>query len=264
MSVLALHQHADELGVRRYGVAAIAIVLVYAAVIAAALVWYQRPQPVGTSLQPILVELAAAPAAPKIQDQDLPPGPQVQEAETPPPEPPKVEKLEEQLPPTPLQPEAAVAAPPKEEAKPEKKAESPLKPQPVKQVKTPAKRLVEQKTAARADRVAPDTATATTGASAAAAAASYRATLVAHLQRFKRWPAGAEARGESGTALVNFVVARSGGVSGIRLAKSTGYASLDQEATTWIQRASPMPTFPADVRESSMSITAPLRWTPQR
>jgi hypothetical protein len=29
----------------------------------------------------------------------------------------------------------------------------------------------------------------------------------------------------------------------------------------WIKRAAPMPAFPADVRESSMGITAPLEWT---
>ena len=196
MSVLALHHHADEWDFRRYGAAAITIVLLHLAVIAAVLAWYKRPAPAGIVLQAIFVDLPPAPAAAKIQTEDLPPGPQVQQAETPPPEPPKVEKVEEQLPPTPLQPEAVIAAPPKEEPKPEKKVEpAPPKPQQVKEVKKPAKRLVQKTTAAKADRIAPDAPAQASGASAAAAAASYRSMLVAHLQRFKRFPAGAEMRG---------------------------------------------------------------------
>jgi len=260
MSVLALHHHADEWDFRRYGAAAITIVLLHLAVIAAVLAWYKRPAPAGIVLQAIFVDLPPAPAAAKIQTEDLPPGPQVQQAETPPPEPPKVEKVEEQLPPTPLQPEAVIAAPPKEEPKPEKKVEpAPPKPQQVKEVKKPAKRLVQKTTAAKADRIAPDAPAQASGASAAAAAASYRSMLVAHLQRFKRFPAGAEMRG-SILAQVTFTVSRSGGVSGVRLTKSTGSPAFDQEALAWIQRAQPMPSFPSEMREATSLFTAPLRW----
>ena len=48
--------------------------------------------------------------------------------------------------------------------------------------------------------------------------------------------------------------------TGSRLAKSSGFASLDQEALEWIQRAQPMPSFPAEMREASMAFTAPLSW----
>jgi periplasmic protein TonB len=261
MSALALHHHADELGFRRYGAAAFAIALLYATVIAAALVWYERPQAPGIPLQAILVDLAPAPAAPKIQEQDLTPGPQVQEAETPPPEPPKMEKVEEQLPPTQVQPEAVVAAPPKDEPKPEKKIEPPPKPQPVKEVKKPAKRLVQQSTAAKADRIAPEAPSQASGASAAAAAASYRSLLASHLQRFKQYPGSARANREEGVASLSFTVTRNGRVTSSRLARSSGHASLDQETVALIQRAQPLPSFPAEMKEASMSFTVPFSYT---
>lgn len=259
MSVLALHHDADALGVHRYGGAALAIALLYAGVIAAVLLWYERPTPAGVALQPIFVELAPAPAAPKIQTEDLPPGPQIQEAETPPPEPPKVEKVEEQLPPTPVQPEATVAAPPKEEPKPEKKTE-PTPPKPVKEVKKPAKRLVKQSTAARAERISPESPTQTSGAASAAAAASYRSLLASHLQRFKQYPSGARANREEGVASLNFTVTRNGRVTSSRLARSSGHASLDQETMALIQRAQPLPSFPAEMREASMNFTVPFSY----
>lgn len=259
MSVLALHHHPDEREIRRYGAAAIAIVALHAAVIAAALLWYERPEPAGVTLQPIMVDLMPAPTAQRIQPEDLAPGPQVQEAEAPPIEPPKTEKIDEQLPPTPPQPEPVVAAPPKVEPKPEPVEVKP-KPVPEREKKPIKERRVEKSTAAKADRVAPDRPSPTSGASAAAAAASYRSRLVAHLARFKRWPSGAEARGERGKALVNFTLTRDGRVRGARLTKSTGFASLDQEAMAWIRRAQPMPPFPAEIRASSMNFTAPLSW----
>jgi periplasmic protein TonB len=257
MTALALHHHPDGWEFRRYGAAAIAIVLLHVVLIAAAFFSYQRSEPAGISLPAIHVDLAPPPAAQQIQTEDSGVGPTTQEAEAPPPEPPKTEMLE-QLPPTPIQEKPVVAAPPKVEPKPEP---APAKPQPVKDVKKPIKkRLVEASKASKADRIAPETPSVSSGATAAASAASYRALLVAHLQRFKRWPAGAEARGENGKAFVAFTVTRSGGVSGARLTKSTGYASLDQEALAWIQRAQPMPSFPAEMREASMSFTAPLNW----
>jgi periplasmic protein TonB len=94
MSVLALHHHPDQSEIRRYGAAAIAIVLLHLALIAAALLWYKREGSAGVSIPAILVDLAPAPSAQQIQTEDLVPGPQVQEAEAPPPEPPKTEMVE--------------------------------------------------------------------------------------------------------------------------------------------------------------------------
>jgi protein TonB len=258
MTTLELHRRLDGREIRRYGAAAIIIVALHVALIAAAFFFYQRSEPAGLSPSAILIDLPPAPAAPQIQTKDDGVGPFTQEAEAPKPEPPKMETLE-QLPPTPVQEKPVVAAPPKVEPKPEP---TPAKPQPVKDVKKPIKKQLVDKDAraAKAERTAPEAPAVSSGASAAATAASYRALLVAHLLRFKGWPAGAEARGETGKAIIAFTVTRNGRVSGARLTKSTGYASLDQEALAWIQRAQPMPSFPAEIREAAMSFTAPLSW----
>lgn len=255
MSVLALHHHPDQSEIRRYGVAAIAIVLLHLALIAAALQWYKREGPAGVSIPAIFVDLAPAPSAQQIQTEDLAPGPQVQEAEAPPPEPPKTEMVE-QLPPTPPQPEALVAAPPKVEPKPEP---TPVKPQPIREKKPVKKQLVERSTAAKADRIAPDTPAPSSGARAAAAAASYHSTLSAHLQRFKLYPDSAR-NNEQGTALVTFTVTRNGRVTSSRLAQSSGFAPLDQAAMALIQRAQPLPSFPPEMREASTTASVRLQY----
>lgn len=256
MSVLALH-HPDEGELRRYAAAAIAIVLLHVAVIAAALPWYQRPQPPGVSLSPIFVDLAPAPAAPRIETADLAAGPQMQEAEAPPPEPPKMETVE-QLPPTPPQPTPIVAAPPKVEPKPEP---SPAKPQPVLEKKPIKKKLVERTTAAKADRIAPEQPAPSSGASAAAAAASYRSLLSAHLQRFKQYPSDAR-DGERGRPTVSFTVTRNGRVTTSRLTRASGSAALDRAALALIQRAQPLPSFPPEMREASMTYDVPFLYEP--
>ncbi|MDQ8727087.1 energy transducer TonB [Bradyrhizobium sp. LHD-71] len=261
MSALALHHHPDEREFRRYGAAAVAVVLAAAALIAAALFWYERTEPEGVSIPAILVDLAPAPAAQQIQTQDIAPGPEMQEAEAPPPEPPKEEKIEEQLPPTPEQPEPVVAAPPKVEPKPEPE---PVKPQPVrKEVKKPTKKPPAPRTTAapKADRVAPDSPAPASGASAAAAAASYRSILASHLQRYKQYPSGARANNEQGTSALTFTVTRNGRVTSSRLARSSGHASLDQETLALIRRAQPLPAFPSDMREASVTFTVPFSFT---
>jgi protein TonB len=182
----------------------------------------------------------------------------MQEAEAPPPEPPKPELIE-QLPPTPPQPEPVVAAPPKVEPKPEPR---PVKPQPVReQVKKETKKPPAPRTTApqRAERVAPDTPSPTSGASAAAAAASYRSILVAHLQRFKQFPSGAGAS-DSGVVYVRFTVTRSGRVTSSGLSRSSGFSALDRAALELLQRAQPLPAFPPEMRQASDSFVAPLNY----
>lgn len=262
MTVHALHHHPDEWETRRYGLAAVIVVLLYVSAIAAALFWYERSEAEGVSIPAIMVDLAPAPAAQQIQTQDIAPGPDMQEAEAPPPEPPKTEMVEEQLPPTPPQLEPVVAAPPKVEPKPEPE---PVKPKPVQQQvkKQPTKKPPAPRTTAapKADRIAPDSPSPSAGASAAAAAASYRSILASHLQRFKQYPSDARANREQGTTSLSFTVTRNGRVTASRLARSSGSAALDQETLALIQRAQPLPSFPPEMREASISFTVPFSFS---
>lgn len=259
MTTLALHQHPDAWEFRRYGAAALAIVALHIALIGAAFVWYKRAEPQGVTIPAILVDLAPAPAAQQVQTvEDVAPGPEMQQADAPPPEPPKPELIE-QIPPTPVQPEPVVAAPPKVEPKPQPK---PIKPQPVREeAKKPTPKPPAPRTSApqKAERVARETPAATSGASAAAAAASYRAILVAHLQRFKQFPSGAGAA-DSGVVYVRFTVTRNGRVTSSGLSRSSGFPALDQAGIALLQRAQPLPPFPPEMRQASESFTAPLNY----
>ncbi len=82
--------------------------------------------------------------------------------------------------------------------------------------------------------------------------------VAAHLQRFKQYPPGAKAAGHQGTARVSFTLSRSGGVISAGLGVSSGHSALDQETLAMVRRAQPFPQFPADVKQSSMSFSAPV------
>lgn len=257
MTTLALHQPTGG-DVRRYGAAALAIVLLHVALITAAIVWYERAEPQGVSIPAIMVDLAPAPAAQQVQTEEVTPGPEMQQSDAPPPEPPKPE-LMERLPPTPVQPEPVVAAPPKVEPKPQP---TPIKPQPVREhVKQPTKKPPAPRTTApqKAERVAPDVPSTASGASAAAASANYAALLNAHLARFKQTPAGAGPN-DVGTAYIQFTVSRNGHLTARGLSRSSGSAVLDRAALELLQRAQPLPAFLPDMRESSKSFSVPIRY----
>jgi protein TonB len=282
MTALALHHDPERSDIRRWTLAAAAILLVHLAIAAAAVMWLRRDPPTGTAIPAIMIDLAPA-SAPEIQPMDVAPGPEMQEAEPPPPEPARTEEAKapeklETIEPTPQQPDPVVAAPQKAEPVPEPEPEKPdlkpaVKPDPApvkpKQVVAEKKRPPQKQppaprttAAPKAERVGPDTASlATSGAAAAAAAASYRDRLAAHLQRFKQYPSGSRAAGEQGVARLSFTVTRSGAVVGARLAGSSGYGSLDAETLAMIRRAQPLPPVPAEMQQASMSFTVPIRYS---
>src|SRR5205085_2585289 len=83
---------------------------------------------------------------------------------------------------------------------------------------------------------------------------NYRGLVFAHLARHKQFPADARGRGEQGSATVTFSLDGGGRVTSVSLVRSTGFASLDQEAKAMVRRASP---FPAPPDRHAVSFTAP-------
>jgi protein TonB len=77
----------------------------------------------------------------------------------------------------------------------------------------------------------------------------------AHLARHKRFPPEARSRDEQGSATVSFALDGTGRVTRVALQRGTGVASLDQEATAMVRRASP---FPAPPNGRAMSFTVPV------
>lgn len=90
---------------------------------------------------------------------------------------------------------------------------------------------------------------------------AWKAQLAAHLQRFKRYPADAQARGEQGVAMLHFVIDRNGRVLSSRLSRSSGVASLDRDALSLPQRAQPFPRPPADVTGQRFPFDVPIRYS---
>jgi protein TonB len=80
---------------------------------------------------------------------------------------------------------------------------------------------------------------------------------MAHLNRFKRYPAGASS---TGTASVAFTIARSGQVLSARLIGSSGNPALDAEAVSLPRRASPVPAPPPEFGGSVLNLTVPIHF----
>jgi protein TonB len=234
--------------------------------------WYTMPPPPGVTLPAIMVDMSPVTSAPQSTQLDLAPGPVMQQADaSPPPEAAKQETVEEPIAPTPPQEKPLVEAPPEQKVQPTPPKPEPArivpeqKPSPVKpkviraEAKKPTEATPAPRTTAspRAERQAQAASAVSTGASAAAVA-SYKQMVAAHLQRFKQYPPAAKSAGQQGTARVSFTLSRSGGVMSAGLGGSSGHSALDAETLAMVRRAQPFPAFPSDVKQSSMSFSAPV------
>jgi protein TonB len=185
----------------------------------------------------VMIELPEAPAAFSTPPSDLAPGPTEPESEqTPPPK-------EETKPPEQM---AEVALPVPEPPKPEPPAEE--KPP----TAMPSVAMVPT-------TPAPPVAGAAVQPSAAAVH-RWESALVAHIERFKRYPAEARARGQQGLARVAFTIDRDGWVQASRILQTSGSPELDQESLAMLARAQPMPKPPNRVQTSELSFVVPIRF----
>lgn len=93
------------------------------------------------------------------------------------------------------------------------------------------------------------------------ALANYHGTLVAWLNRHKRYPSRARRLRQEGTVRVSFTIDRNGRVLSHRIVTSSGHALLDQEIQAMLKRASPVPALPSSIHESRLTITVPIRFS---
>jgi periplasmic protein TonB len=84
--------------------------------------------------------------------------------------------------------------------------------------------------------------------------------LVAHLNRFKRYPKDARARAIQGEVSVTFTIDRAGQVVASRILRGSGSSSLDDEALAVLRRASPLPSPPALVAGATFDLTIPIKF----
>jgi protein TonB len=89
---------------------------------------------------------------------------------------------------------------------------------------------------------------------------NWKSALVAQLERYKRYPAEAQARGEQGVAQLAFSVDRSGGVHDARIVRSSGSSALDRATLALVERAQPLPPPPPEIAGRQIAIVVPIRY----
>lgn len=211
--------------------------------------WNDEADPIANA-PVILIDLAPVPAAPATEPTEQPPGPQQAEAQ-PEPEPEPVKPLAAlEQPPTPApDPVPAVTPPnPPEPEKPQVKREKRAS---VASAPSPAEQKAERAVAA-----APGAA-----GRSSDAIPSWRSQVAAKLERSKRYPPEARARGEQGVAQLAFSIDRGGAVHGARIVRSTGSSALDRETLDLVARAQPLPPPPPELSGSRIAVTVPIRYT---
>ena len=90
---------------------------------------------------------------------------------------------------------------------------------------------------------------------------SWQTLLFKQLQRFKNYPSGARARNEQGVVILAFTVDRDGHVLSRQIVNGSGYPDLDAEVLTMIERAQPLPAFPASMTQAQQDFSVPIRFS---
>jgi protein TonB len=234
----------------RWG-ACFALALCFHAVTVAALLahWTENSDLVANAPL-ITIDLAALAVAPDTKRNELPPGPQQTEAEPEPePDPVKpVEKLE--LPPEPNAELPMAVTPP------------PMPPQKPKEEKPKQQHASLSSAPSTAENKAERAAAPAPGASSRNpyAVPNWKSRLVARLERSKRYPSEARARGEQGVAQLAFSIDRNGGVHHARIVHSSGSSLLDEATLALLERAQPLPPPPPELAGAEIAIVVPIRY----
>lgn len=270
----------------RWGLAALVVAGVHGVAGWMLVTWQRAEAAAGAPPAAVMIELAPLAVAPEAPPQEVAPGPEMVEAQ-PEPEPPPPEPVKEPEPVEPP-PEPEPVALPEPEIKipelppipdaaavlaPPPPPEPPRRPETVKPKPQPKPRVVERRKPVNRDKpraeqttapsaqanVAPRAAAPAAGASSSPSVspASWRGTLMAHLNRYKRFPGGAS----PGTVQVAFNIDRSGRVLSARLVRGSGDAALDDEAVAMIRRASPVPAPPAGLGGGTIALAVPIRFS---
>jgi periplasmic protein TonB len=228
---LAWFEEEDPRELARWGIAAAVVLGIHVALVAGYTLWPQTEDL--DAGEPIaFVELAPLDNTPDAQRLDVAPAPEAMQESKPKEE----QKPKDDFEPAPP-PELAPTIVPEEVKKPQEKVE---------EEKPPAPATAAPTRAQRAGR---------------AIEATWRDRLIAHLQRFKRYPSSAESRGEQGVVVLGFSIDRNGRVLAHHVVRSSGYSTLDGEVMEMIERAQPLPAFPASMTQDRLDLTVPIRFS---
>jgi protein TonB len=153
--------------------------------------------------------------------------------------------------------QAEVTPVPEQQQKPVEEQPPPTPPPPPEAVAMPEEKPVEQPQ--QQPQQAPQPAR--TKSSSSQVSSTWETSLVKRLNQFKRYPGEAQSRGVEGVVLLSFSVDRSGHVLSHQIVRSSGHPELDAEVTSMIERAQPLPAFPASMTDDKLDLTVPIRFS---
>ncbi|HEY7245881.1 MAG TPA: TonB family protein [Xanthobacteraceae bacterium] len=261
MSAMAGEDGGD---LRRWVFSGAIVLLTHGAIGTAMLPWREASEPEEPAAA-ILVDFSPIAVAPASVETEIPPGPEQVMSDASPDKP--VETKET------VEPKPEQRTEPSEEPPPEvRPAPNPdvpiqppqeVKPQTVQQQEPrPPAPMTSAPQAAPLDRAAVPAAP-VLGRSArknSKAIPTWTTRIVALLERNKRYPPAAQARGEQGVAQVFFTLDREGHVLDSRITRSSGAAALDEEALALLDRAQPFPAPPPELAGPQVNLTVPIRF----
>ena len=218
----------------RWGVAGTIVAAVYAAAIAGYVLWHHPTEEIGDDADVVTLELAPIDSRPDAEARDVAPAPETTIESNAVPQP--QDKPPEQ--------EAKVEPPPPDDTPTAVPEPLPKPPEKVEEAKPPAP-ITAQRVKGGAPRIE----------------RSWQTALVRRLQQFKRYPRQAQSHSEEGVVLLRFSIDRNGHVLAHSVARSSGYADLDDEVMAMIMRAEPLPAFPASMPQPQLDLTVPIRFS---
>lgn len=97
-----------------------------------------------------------------------------------------------------------------------------------------------------------------------AALPTWKAHLLRHLERHKRYPAAAQRARTEGVTYILFTMTRDGRVLKARVERSAGNATLDREGLDLLARAEPLPSLPHDQPGETLQLVVPVQFFMRR
>lgn len=110
------------------------------------------------------------------------------------------------------------------------------------------------------DTTAPESKPVPPAQQASNAKPTWEGAVLAALNKKKRYPRDASSRRLQGIPWIRFVIDREGKVLSVRLERSSGFRSLDDEAVDLPRRAEPLPKPPDDVPGQAIELVVPVEF----
>ena len=88
--------------------------------------------------------------------------------------------------------------------------------------------------------------------------ANYKSIISAILKKHKKYPSRALKRKQEGTVTIEFTIQKDGELLGYKIKNSSGYKLLDTAVEKMLKRAAPLPPFPTDMQQNSITLILPV------